>query len=81
VFSIYSVGVVKGYKRETRVKIQSVVDFRSAPSLANLTAGAASAAAAPAASASASSASAGLGSIAGALQPSIGGQVLYFNIQ
>ena len=33
VFSIYAVGVVKGYKRETRVKIHTVVDFRAAPSL------------------------------------------------
>jgi general secretion pathway protein K len=79
VFSIYSVGVVKGYKRETRVKIQTVVDYRSAPSLGNLSAAAASAAATPSASASATSTA--LGSIAGALQPNIGGQVLYFNIQ
>ena len=34
VFSIYAVGVVKGYKRETRVRIHAVVDFRTAPSLA-----------------------------------------------
>ncbi len=84
VFSIYAVGVVKGYRRETRVKIHTVVDFRSAPSLANLSASAATAAAAPSASASATSASApapGLNSITGALQPNIGGQVLYFDIE
>ena len=33
VFSIYAIGAVKGYKRETRVKIHTVVDFRTAPSL------------------------------------------------
>ena len=32
-FSIYAVGVVKGYKRETRLSIHAVVDFRAAPSL------------------------------------------------
>jgi len=32
-FSIYAVGVVKGYKRETRLSIHEVVDFRAAPGL------------------------------------------------
>jgi general secretion pathway protein K len=31
IFSIYAIGVVKGYKRETRLKIHEVVDFRTAP--------------------------------------------------
>lgn len=31
VFSIYADGVVPGYRRETRVRIHAVVDFRSAP--------------------------------------------------
>jgi general secretion pathway protein K len=31
VFSIYAVGIVKGYKREVRTKIHAVVDFRDAP--------------------------------------------------
>jgi general secretion pathway protein K len=31
VFSIYSDGVVKGFRRETRVRVRAVVDFRSAP--------------------------------------------------
>jgi general secretion pathway protein K len=30
-FSIYAIGVVKGYKRETRTTIHAVVDFRSVP--------------------------------------------------
>ena len=33
VFSIYAIGVIKGYKRETRLRIRTVVDFRKAPSL------------------------------------------------
>jgi hypothetical protein len=62
------------------VQIHAVVDFRQAPSLANLTA----AAAAPSASASASSSSGGTAdpnALTSALQPSIGGQILYFQIE
>ena len=33
VFSVYADGVVKGYKRETRVRVHAVVDFRSAGEL------------------------------------------------
>jgi general secretion pathway protein K len=33
IFSIYAVGVVKGWKRETRTSIHAVVDFRAAPGL------------------------------------------------
>jgi len=36
-FSIYAIGVVKGYKRETRVRIHSVVDFRNAPAMGGST--------------------------------------------
>jgi general secretion pathway protein K len=32
-FSIYAVGIVKGYKRETRTGIHAVVDFREAPTI------------------------------------------------
>jgi general secretion pathway protein K len=74
VFSISSVGVVKGYKRETRVKITAVVDFRTAPSLL----GGASAPSTPPVSATASQAIQG---IASALQPNVGGQVLYYHIE
>jgi general secretion pathway protein K len=82
IFSIYAVGVVKGYKRETRVRIHTVVDFRSAPSLIGSsssspskppTAGAGGQQVAPSANS--------LGGIAAALDPNIGGQVLYFNIE
>jgi general secretion pathway protein K len=84
VFSVYAVGVVKGYKRETRVRIHSVVDFRSAASLANLSSQVAAAGTASSASPSASAQTASgqsSGAITSALQPSIGGQVLFFNIE
>ncbi|HEY6463695.1 MAG TPA: type II secretion system protein GspK, partial [Polyangiaceae bacterium] len=86
VFSIYAVGVVKGYKRETRVKIHTVVDFRTAPSLTGgggttvNTNGAAPGSPATAASQTAAT-SAGLDAIAMALTPPVGGQILYFNIE
>ncbi|MGO9833669.1 MAG: general secretion pathway protein GspK [Polyangiaceae bacterium] len=79
VFSIYAIGVVKGYKHETRVRIHAVADFRSAPVVTPSAAGAAaSATAPPAAAASSSSAQNG---ITAALQPSVGGQVLYYTIE
>jgi general secretion pathway protein K len=86
VFSIYAVGVVKGYRRETRVKIHTVVDFRSAPSLTTGTTGAAPTTGPPGAAASPGqqttpSATQNPNAIAAALQPSIGGQILYFGIE
>jgi general secretion pathway protein K len=89
VFSIYALGVVKGYKRETRVRLHTVVDFRAAPTLSDL-AGAVSAALTGSSSASTSSAAAASGSgssaadpnaITAALAPSLGGQVLFFHIE
>jgi general secretion pathway protein K len=77
VFSIYAVGVVKGFKRETRIKIHAVVDFRQAPVVNPSAAGAASAPT-PAPSASAGT---DPNAILSALQPSVGGQVLYYNIE
>jgi general secretion pathway protein K len=84
VFSVYAVGVVKGYKRETRVRIHTVVDFGSTPPLTSTAGAAASAAAAASATpASGGGPAAGQGpnAITTALQPSVGGQVLYFNIE
>jgi general secretion pathway protein K len=79
VFSIYAVGAVKGYKRETRVRIHTVVDFRAAPTVNTPTGGAPSPTPAP--SASASAAGQDPNALAAALQPSIGGQVLYYSIE
>jgi general secretion pathway protein K len=84
VFSLYAVGVVKGFKRETRVKIHAVVDFRAAPvvtvpsSGAPMTPPGAPTSAPPGASATPGQ---DLNSIVAALQPSVGGQVLYYTIE
>jgi general secretion pathway protein K len=84
VFSVYAVGVVKGYKRETRVKIHAVVDFRTAPSLTGP--------ATPPSNSPASGTSGGQqvavgggstdpNAILAATQPNVGGQVLYYSIE
>jgi len=82
VFSIYSVGVVKGYRRETRVKIHTVVDFRSAPSLlGGLTGGATGAPPSGVGAQSTSATGQEANAIAAALQPNVGGQVLFYEIE
>jgi general secretion pathway protein K len=82
VFSISAIGVVKGYKRETRVRIRTVVDFRAAPSLL----GGLSSTPGP----SPSGTSAGqqvtapgqnANALTTALQPSVGGKTLYYAIE
>lgn len=86
VFSIYAVGVKKGYRRETRVKVHAVVDFRSAPPLtgaalpgvAGAAGGVPGAATQPGAATSATS---GQSSVAAAMAPSTGGQVVYFRVE
>ena len=87
-FSMYAVGVVKGYKRETRLSIHEVVDFRTAPVVSAAPSSAASSpmgavgVTAPTPSAGpSSSASADPNSIAAAMQPSTGGQVIYFHLE
>jgi general secretion pathway protein K len=85
-FSLYAVGVVKGYKRETRLSIHEVVDFRTAPLVsaapsASASASALGAAAPPPTAVASSSSSADPNSIAAAMQPSTGGQVVYFHIE
>jgi general secretion pathway protein K len=88
VFSIYADGIVNGYKRTTKVRVHAVVDFRAAPApqAAPLSASAAAALgiAAPTATATSSTQSAAAAAtqaIAAALQPSSGGQVIYFRIE
>jgi general secretion pathway protein K len=81
VFSIYAIGAVKGYKRETRVKIHTVVDFRQAPSL---TSGASTPGQPKAGALGGSGQQVGaesLGAMTAALEPSVGGQILYFEIE
>jgi general secretion pathway protein K len=88
VFSVYAVGVVKGFRRETRVREHVVVDFRSAPSLLNMAAAVGSASGSSSASSSGSSAASGSGSssadsnaIASALSQAVGGQILFHSIE
>jgi general secretion pathway protein K len=83
VFSVYAVGSVKGYKRETRVRVHAVVDFRAAPAIADA-AGALAQSNGPTSASGSSSGSSGrqdASAIALALQAGIGGQVLYFGIE
>ena len=85
-FSIYAVGVKKGYRRETRVQLHAVVDFRNAPSLAapapsaNPLGGPAPAPTA-ATTAAASTAAANTDAIAAANAPSTGGTIVYYRVQ
>jgi general secretion pathway protein K len=81
-FSIYAIGVKKGYRRETRVKIHAVVDFRNAPSLSQaatptLPGTTPTGTAAPTAAATTGSTPTGA---AAANQLSTGGQILYFRV-
>ncbi len=85
-FSISAVGVKKGYRRETRVQVNAVVDFRAAPSITAVPSGSSSAPGAPSAAPSSSSSSSSApkvdpNGIAAALQPSTGGQVLYYRVE
>ncbi len=84
-FSIYAVGVKKGYRRETRVQVHAVVDFRNAPNLSqpapvtNALGGGTTPT--PAASASASATQTSAEAIAAANAPSTGGTVVYYRVQ
>lgn len=76
VFSVYGVGVVKGYKRDVRVRIQAVVDFRTAPPLT----GPAPPPSQPQAQTNTGGTGATSDALKAALQPSTGGQILYYRI-
>jgi general secretion pathway protein K len=80
-FSIYAVGIKKGYRRETRVKIHTVVDFRNAPALGSTVPGATTGATTtqPATTATAGTTSPTTGANA-AQQLSTGGQILYYKV-
>jgi len=95
-FSIYAVGVVKGYKRETRTSIHAVVDFRDAPQVSgpsmvavlNSFTGAAPSASASASASATNTAYPMMGSgntmtgpIKAALEPSSAGQIIFFHIE
>ncbi len=81
-FSIYAIGIVKGYRRETRVKIQAVVDFRNAPPPTALPIpGQAGGPGAPGSSQPPRPAGSSPDAIAAALRPSTGGQIVYYRIE
>ena len=89
-FSIYAVGIKKGYRRETRVKIHAVVDFRSAPPIgqqgalpSGQTTGQGGLPQNPLSSQTGATQLAGAGAdaIAAANMPSTGGQVVYFRVE
>jgi len=91
-FSIYAVGVIKGYKRETRTAIHAVIDFRgvptvNGPSAATVLSTMAGAAGSASASASATNTSYPLtgngnstGPITAATQQTAAGQLIYFKV-
>jgi general secretion pathway protein K len=76
VFSIYAVGVVKGYKRDVRVRVHAVVDFRNAPPLG------ASPPPTPQTTTTTppSSVANPADPLKAALQPSTGGTILYYKV-
>lgn len=83
VFSVYAAGIKKGYKRDTRVGIHAVLDFRTAQATAASGMGSASGtgmpSAVPSGAASGSvSASGAAGTVAGLVQPATGGTLLYY---
>ncbi|MDB4943379.1 MAG: hypothetical protein JWP97_2913 [Labilithrix sp.] len=84
-FSVYAVGVKKGYRRETRVQVHAVVDFRNAPTLGQSQAapgGSALPGATPTPAASASAtAQTSVDAIAAANQPSTGGTIVYYRVE
>ncbi|HTQ48659.1 MAG TPA: type II secretion system protein GspK [Polyangiaceae bacterium] len=89
VFSIYAIGAVKGFKRETRVRIHTVVDFRNTQAITGSSISGASnsqTAGAPGVvpqqgGGQQVQVGSGTGAINSALQPSVGGQVLYYEIE
>ena len=81
VFSVYSAGIKKGYKRDARVGIHAVLDFRTARATgaagSNMTTGSASGVPAPVGSGG-TSLSGAAGTTAGLVQPATGGILVYY---
>jgi general secretion pathway protein K len=88
-FSIYAVGIKKGYRRETRVKLHAVIDFRNAPQLGQAGVPGVPGAPgttptnplAPNTAASGAAANTSADAIAAANMPSTGGQFVYFRVE
>jgi hypothetical protein len=69
------VGIIKGYKREVRLRLQEVVDFRNTPNLSSVPSPSASGTTTPPPPPPSSSANA-----AAIAQPATAGNVVYFRI-
>lgn len=86
-FSVYAVGIKKGYRRETRVKLHAVIDFRNAPALeAGMTGtlpGTTGTTPNPLGGTTPTTGTlpAGADAIAAANMPSTGGQIVYFRVE
>jgi len=83
-FSIYAVGVKKGYRRETRVQVHAVVDFRNAPGLGFGPPGLGAAAVVPGTTRDGSSSApknASSDAIVAATTPSTAGNVVYYRVE
>ena len=82
VFSIYATGYVKSGKRETRVRVHAVVDFRGAPAIGG--AGVSPPGTPPPTPPSGTQAPPPGGApqgIQAALEPNAGGNVIYFRVE
>lgn len=87
-FSVYAVGIKKGYRRETRTKIHAVLDFRNAPAMGAqpapnpLAGGANPLAPAPSATTAATATPpVNQDPLAAVMQPSTGGTVVYYRVE
>lgn len=84
-FSIYAVGVRKGYRHETRVKIHAVVDFRNAPAMGanttGTTTGTGTTGTGTTTTGTTAAATAGMDALTAATQPSTGGAIVYYRVE
>lgn len=86
-FSVYAVGIKKGYRRETRVQIHAVVDFRNAPAMGATTAGMAGMAGTTGMNGmtvnplTGGAATTATDAITQATMPNTGGQIVYYRVE
>ena len=91
IFSIYGTGIVPGYRRETRVRVHAVVDFRTAPPIpagfggayvsSTSGSGAPLPATIPTPSMPLSGSTMGPGGLPSVMQPSMAGTIIYFRTE
>lgn len=87
VFSLYAVGIKKGYRRETRVAIHAVVDFRNAPQLGATTTPGTTPGTTPQGTTQQgttqqpTAAQSSQDAITAAMQPSTGGTIVFYRVE